>query len=98
MRITIPHALSTEEARHRLRSRSHEIGNFIPGGMAKVETSWPSEDCMRLSVGAMGQHVAGQVEIEPAQLVFVIDLPPALSFFEPMIAGAIRKEGQKLLT
>jgi len=98
MRIAIPHTLSQEEVRHRLRSRSHEIANFIPGGMARVETSWSSDDCMRLSVGAMGQQVVGQVEVEPTQLVFAIDLPPALSFIEPMIAGAIRREGQKLLT
>ena len=98
MRIPIPHDLPKEEVRRRLRERSHEIGNFVPGGMANVSTDWPNEDLMTLRVGAMGQQVSGQVEVEEKQVVFVVDLPPALSFVEPMISGAIRKEGQKLLT
>ena len=46
----------------------------------------------------MGQGIDGRVLIEDAQVVFEVDLPPALSFVEPMIAGAIRDKGQKLLT
>ncbi len=97
MRIPIPHSLSREEVRHRLTSRSHEIRNFIPGGMADVSTHWPDEDTMALAVRAMGQGIDGRVRIEDAQVVFEIDLPPALGFVEPMIAGAIRKQGSALL-
>ena len=98
MRIPIQHELSQEEVRHRLRSRSHEIGDFVPGGMAKVTTSWPNDDRMDLTVSTMGQEVSGQVLIEPGQVVFVIDFPAALSFVKPMISSAIKREGQKLLT
>jgi hypothetical protein len=97
MRVPIPHDLPREEVRHRLASRSHEIANFIPGGMADVTTAWPSEDAMTLSVRAMGQGIQGRVLIEDRQVVFEIDLPPALSFVEPMVAGAIRQQGTKLL-
>lgn len=97
MRVPIAHNLPKEEVRHRLASRSHEIANFIPGGMADVTTAWPTEDAMTLSVRAMGQGIDGRVLIEERQVVFEIDLPPALSFVEPMIAGAIQKQGTKLL-
>ena len=97
MRVPIAHDLPKEEVRRRLRSRSHEIANFVPGGMADVATAWPNEDRMDLSVRAMGQGVDGRVLIEDRQVVFEVDLPPALSFVEPMIAGAIRDKGQKLL-
>lgn len=97
MRVPIPHQLGKDEVRHRLQSRSHEIGNFVPGGVADVETSWPNEDVMDLRVRAMGQGVDGRVIVEETQVVFEIDLPPALSFVEPMVAGAIRSQGQKLL-
>ena len=97
MRVPIPHNLPKEEVRHRLSSRSHEIANFIPGGMAEVTTGWPDEDTMTLSVRAMGQGIAGRVLIEERQVVFEVDLPPALAFVEPMVAGAIRKQGTKLL-
>jgi hypothetical protein len=66
--------------------------------MADVTTGWPNEDQMDLSVRAMGQGIDGRVLIEEREVVFEVDLPPALSFVEPMIAGAIRDKGQKLLT
>lgn len=97
MRVPIPHDLPKAEVRHRLSSRSHEIANFIPGGMAQVETAWPNEDTMTLAVRAMGQGINGRVLIEDRQVVFEVDLPPALSFVEPMVAGAIRQQGAKLL-
>ena len=98
MRVPIAHTLPKEEVRRRLRERSHEIVNFVPGGMADVTTGWPNEDQMDLSVRAMGQGIDGRVMIEEHEVVFEVDLPPALSFVEPMIAGAIRDKGQKLLT
>jgi len=98
MRLTIPHTLSAEEVRHRLRSRTHELADHIPGGMAEVSANWPNEDRMLLGVTAMGQQVHGQIDIEPGQIVLDLALPAALSFLEPMISGAIRKQGQKLLT
>lgn len=97
MRVPIPHQLPKEEVRHRLSSRSHEIADFIPGGMAQVTTDWPDEDTMTLGVRAMGQGINGRVLIEDRQVVFEIDLPPALAFVEPMVAGAIRQQGTKLL-
>lgn len=97
MRVAIPHDLPRETVRERLRSRSHEMGDHIPGGMAKVDTAWPSEDRMTMRVSAMGQNLDGHVDIEEGQLVFEIDLPPALGFIEPMVAGAVRQQGQKLL-
>lgn len=97
MRVPIPHNLPREEVRRRLSSRSPEIANFIPGGMADVTTGWPDEDTMTLAVRAMGQGVDGRVLIEDHQVVFEVNLPPALSFVEPMVAGAIRQQGAKLL-
>lgn len=97
MRVPIPHDLPKEEVRRRLSSRGHEIANFIPGGMADVTTGWPNEDTMTLGVRAMGQGINGRVLIEEHQVVFEVDLPPALSFVEPMVAGAIRQQGTKLL-
>lgn len=97
MRVPIPHDLPREEVRRRLSSSSHEIAGFVPGGMAKVDTAWPDQDTMTLAVRAMGQGINGRVLIEERQVVFEVDLPAALSFVEPMIAGAIRQQGTKLL-
>ena len=97
MRVPISHELPKEEVRRRLRERSGEIASFVPGGMAEVVTDWPNNDCMTLGVKAMGQSINGKVLIEESCVIFEIDLPLALSFVEPMISGAIREKGQKLL-
>lgn len=97
MRVAIPHKLDQDEVRRRLKSKSHEIGSAIPGGGA-VTTAWPTEDRMTMDISAMGQSLRANVDLEPGQLVLQVDLPPALSFFEPVVAGAIKQQGQKLLT
>lgn len=98
MRVAVPHSLSREEVRERLRSRSGEIAGMFPGDMAEVAVSWPHEDRMGLDVTAMGKTVAGAVEIGDNEVAFVIDLPAALSFVEPLVRGAIESKGRKLLT
>ncbi|MCB2067893.1 MAG: polyhydroxyalkanoic acid system family protein [Erythrobacter sp.] len=97
MRVPIPHRLEREEVRRRLRDNSHRMADAIPGGMAQVDTSWPSEDRMTMAISAMGQALNGHIDIEDQQVVFEIDLPPALGFLTPMIEGAIQQQGQKML-
>ncbi|OYW45891.1 MAG: hypothetical protein B7Z08_01470 [Sphingomonadales bacterium 32-68-7] len=97
MQVAIPHQLGREEARRRLHANSHKLAESFPGGMAHAETSWPSEDRMALSVQAMGQAVTGHIDIEDGQVVLNVALPPALAFIEPLVSGAIRQAGPKLL-
>jgi hypothetical protein len=97
MQVAIPHALGRDEVRHRLKSRSHMIGDGIPGGMAEVVTSWPSEDRMDMSIAAMGQVLTGHIDIQDGQVLFVMELPGALGFIQPMVENAIRQQGHKLL-
>lgn len=97
MRVAIPHNLDRETVRQRLDARSHEIADHIPGGMAEVHTAWRSEDVMEMSVSTFGQELRGDVVIEEGQLVFNLALPPALGFLEPVVEGAIKQQGQKLI-
>ncbi|MEL1251456.1 polyhydroxyalkanoic acid system family protein [Aurantiacibacter gilvus] len=97
MQVAIPHNLDREEVRRRFRDNTHRIGDSIPGGMAEIETSWPSEDRMNMAIEAMGQALTGHIDIEDQQVVFHMTLPAALGFLTPMIEGAIRKQGQNLL-
>lgn len=98
MRVAVPHNLPREEVRRRLREQGGGLASHIPGGMAQVTSSWTNEDTMRLSVAAMGTSVDGDVLIEDRQVVFNVTLPPALSFFEPVVAKAVEANGRKLLT
>lgn len=97
MRIAIPHSIGKDEARRRIRERSGEIANFVPG-FASVSTNWQSEDKMDLTVGAMGQEMTGAIEVGESEVAFTVELPAALSFVEPMIRGQIEAKGRKLLS
>lgn len=97
MRVPIPHSLGKDEARRRLHARSGELAGMMPGGMADVQVSWPDEDRMTLAVTAMGSSVNAAVEVGDSAVTVIVDLPGALKFFEPMIRGAVEKNGQKLL-
>lgn len=98
MRVAVPHNLGREEVRRRLHDRLPEVSQIIPGGFADVQTGWASEDRATLLIRAMMQEVSGFIDIEDAQVVFTVNLPPALSFVEPAIRGAIEDKGRKLLT
>lgn len=97
MRVAIPHDLDRATVRERLRNRGHRIADHIPGGMAQVSTSWASEDRMDLSIGAMGQQLAGRILVEDRQVVVEMTLPAALGFLQPVIEGAIRQQGHRLI-
>jgi hypothetical protein len=97
MEVAIPHNLGRDEVRHRLRSRSHTLADSIPGGMAQVSTGWPSDDRMTLDIAALGQALTGYIDVQDTQVVLHMDLPPALGFLEPIVEGAIRQQGHKLL-
>ena len=98
MRVPIKHDLPKEEVRRRLRERMPELPDHMPGGAAEMTSEWPSEDCMKLGVTAMGQTVRVAIEIEEKQVIVELDLPPMLSFFKPLIAAAVTDKGNKLLS
>ncbi|MCB2051086.1 MAG: polyhydroxyalkanoic acid system family protein [Novosphingobium sp.] len=97
MQITLPHNLSREEVRNRLRDKAQDILGQVPGGMAEVETSWPAEDRMALSVSVMGQVMKGDIAIADKDVTVTLELPFTLTFVQPMIEGTIREKGKELL-
>jgi Putative polyhydroxyalkanoic acid system protein (PHA_gran_rgn) len=94
MRVKLPHRLTKDEVRERLRDHAHEIGGKVA---AQIDTSWADPDHLNLSVNAMGQELTGAISIGDGEITVELDLPFMLSFAEPMIAGAIREKGQALL-
>lgn len=97
MEIEIAHSLGQAEVRRRLAANSHRIAESIPGDLASVETSWPGENRMAMAISAMGQMLRGHIDIEESRVIFHMDLPPALGFLRPMIEGAIREQGERML-
>src|SRR5690606_12816564 len=97
MEVAIPHALGRDEARRRLRENSHKMAEGFPGGMAEVTTRWAGEDRLEMAIAALGQSLTGHIDVADTQVLLSIDLPPALSFIQPLVEGAVREQGRKML-
>ncbi len=94
--ILMPHALPREEARARVadaleRARSGVIESIVNG-----EVTWTG-DHADVSVGAMGQKVTGEIDVEPAQVRVRILLPWLLERFSGPIAHQIARMGESRL-
>lgn len=95
--VDVPHKLGRAGARERMRARVGELAGHIPGGLAEVSSSWPSENEMALAIQAMGQQISARLEVEETLVRVHLDLPPMLSFFSGAIAGAVKDGGTRML-
>lgn len=93
--VDLPHKLGAEEARRRIERNVGKLTDHIPGG-AQVDSRWTG-DRLDLDVGAMGQQIATQIDIQESVVRLTVNLPPALAFFGGMIEPLIRKQGAVLL-
>lgn len=97
MRVKLPHDLPREEVRRRMRQHSDEIASFFPAGLAKVTTSWSSDDRMDITAEVVGYTIAGGVDVKDNEVVIEIDLPLILGLMKGPLEAAVKKEGQRLL-
>lgn len=93
--VDLPHKLGAQEARRRIERNVGKLTDHIPGG-AQVDSRWTG-DRLDLDVGAMGQQIATQIEIQETLVRLSVNLPPALAFFKGMIEPLIRSQGAVLL-
>ena len=93
--VDLPHKLGAAEARRRIERNVGKLTDHIPGG-AQVSSRWTG-DRLDLDVGAMGQQVATQIEIQETIVRMTVMLPPALAFFKGMIEPLIRSQGAAML-
>lgn len=97
MRVPIPHSLPRDEAKRRFEASMHEVVEKIPGGGAKIETSWPDDYLMDMVLQVLGQTIHGHLDIQESEAIIVFDLPPGLGFVEGMVGKVVREKGIKLL-
>lgn len=95
--VSVPHNLPREEVRRRLKTRIGELGRHIPGGVAEMQTGWPSEDRMTLEVVAMSQRLSATLDIQDRAVVVTMILPPLLGMMSGLIARAVQDKGGQLL-
>jgi len=93
--VDLPHKLGAEEARRRIERNVGKLSDHIPGG-AQVGSRWTGNR-LDLDIGAMGQQVAAQIDIQESIVRLTVTLPPALAFFGGMLEPLIRRQGAQML-
>ncbi len=73
-----------------------KLKDHIPGGGAQVQSSWQG-DRMSLRVQAMGQEVAGHIDVHETKVTLELMLPAFLAMLAGPIEAMLRKGGSELL-
>jgi hypothetical protein len=94
--VDLPHNLGAEEAKRRIARNIGRLGDHIPGGAAKVDSSWTG-DRLDLRIAAMGQDVSARIDVQETLVRLEVMLPPFLSFFAKQVESLIRRQGTELL-
>jgi hypothetical protein len=94
--IDLPHKLGKEEAKRRLGSNIHKLGDQIPGGAARSESRWEG-DTLKLSVAAMGEAIEADLTVFEDRVHCHFTLPGMLGMFAQPIAAMLKAKGGDLL-
>ncbi len=94
--VNIPHNLGREEARKRLQDGFGRIREQIGGKAVTFQERWEG-DRLHFDAGALGQKVAGRLDVAESNVHIEIDLPWILSALAESLQSRLKKEGQLLL-
>jgi hypothetical protein len=94
--VSIPHHLGKDEARRRLETGFAGLQRQFSTQVASLDQRW-SGDRMDFKVGAMGQTIAGHLEVMQESVRLEIVLPWILAVFAEKARGFIEKQGTLML-
>lgn len=95
--VTIPHQLGRAEARRRIQSGFARIVHVLPGGAGTSSERWDG-DRLVFGIAAMGQTVAGFIDVQDTAVTMEIELPGVLGVIASGLKDRLQKAGQLLLT
>jgi hypothetical protein len=98
--VRIPHQLGRAEARRRIETGFAKVIHLLPGspgGPGTFSERWDG-DRLVFSVAAMGQTVAGVVDVLDTAVTMEIELPALLGMIAGGLKDRLQKAGQLLLT
>ena len=95
--VSIQHQLGRVEARRRIEAGFAKIIHQLPASAGARSERWDG-DRLIFSVTAMGQTVAGVVNVLDAAVTIEIDLPGILGMIASGLKDRLQKVGQLLPT
>lgn len=95
--VTVPHSLGRNEARARVAAGLDALEQQIAGiGLTRFQKAW-SDDRLEFSARALGQIVAGRIDVSEECLRIEVDLPGLLGGFAERVRAKLAESGRLLL-
>ncbi len=94
--VSIPHSLGRDGARARLQGGADLLRARFGSQIARVEETWTDYHA-DFKFSAMGQSIAGRMDVEESAIKLSVDLPWMLAMIADKIRGKVEQEGRKLL-
>lgn len=95
--VSIPHQLGRAEARRRIETGFAKVIQLLPGSAGTSSERWEG-DRLIFRVAAIGQTVAGVVDVLDVAVTMEIELPGVLGMIAAGLKDRLQKAGQLLLT
>ncbi|WP_233420089.1 polyhydroxyalkanoic acid system family protein [Sphingomonas paucimobilis] len=92
----IPHELGQAEARRRIEQGLPKLEAHIPGG-GQVQSEWPADDRLMLTIIAMGQTVKADMNIADRAITGTVAIPMMLSMMAGPISEFVKTSAEKML-
>jgi hypothetical protein len=94
--VSIPHQLGRPEARRRIETGFANIVHVLPGGPGGYSERWDG-DRLVFSLAAMGQTLAGVIDVLDTTVTMEIELPGVLGLIAGGLKDRLQNAGQRLL-
>ena len=94
--VSIPHSLGKAEATRRLQTGVSRMKTQFGGQIASFDEQW-AEDRMTFRVGAMGQTVAGHLDVLEDAVRVEVQLPWIIAMVAEKAKTFIQKQGTLML-
>ena len=95
--VRIPHQLGRAEARRRIEADFSKILRLRPGSGGRCTERW-DQDRLTFSVAALGQAIAGVIDVLDAEVAMEIELPGVLGMLAGGLKDRLQQAGRLLLT
>jgi putative polyhydroxyalkanoate system protein len=94
--LNVPHKLTQDEARSRIQNAIADLRRRFGGKVSAVDVTWIGNH-LDFRLTAMGQIIAGRVDVQPQDVRLEVDLPFMLAMLAGSYLKRVEDEGRKLL-
>ena len=96
LNISVPHALSQQDAMTRIKNLLDKLKTENPGRIDNLREEW-ADNVGTFSFSAMGFPISGTLAVTPTDVQLSGDLPMAAALFKSKIEATIRDRAAALL-